>query len=352
MAPFPINKDTSGAPWHGRGGAPGWIILGTAIAFVALGAFAEQIAPRGCRLDESCGPEPFGTLSFGLLAAVAVAAFVFVRATRPIAVAFLLAFAAARIAEVEYVWWVDLAAAGFVVTTLFVTWPRHQTLQGLAAETSVADKAVAADTKLMLVRPGWLLGSGVAAALALTGVAGYLLGRPSDAPEEWLLLTGLAGGLAFALGWRSLDWSIKRRLFLSRSQPARRCTVLPLRFELMVVSEDRRDPVLVVPSSVWEEAHLEKLWVDAGPDGCPGLLYGHPGSGRWAAAEVGGEIMLALAPTWTERRDDALRAAVTLLPHLADAVLRTDVADTIRRIADRYAAEIGEAGNSRPGAGP
>jgi len=108
------------------------------------------------------------------------------------------------------------------------------------------------------------------------------------------------------------------------------------------MSEHGGDQALVVPSSVWEEARLERLWADAGPDGCAAFLYGKPTSGRWAAIDIAGETVLGREPTRIEPRDDAVRAAAVLLRHLADAVPNADVADTIRRTADRYVPPVGE----------
>lgn len=348
MTPQSPGAGTIRPPWHRRGFVPGWITLASAVLFTAAGAFAEQVGSPACRLEDGCGPEPIRTLSFGLLAAVIVAAFLHTKAVRLVAAAFLVAFTVARLVEVGQQWWVDASAAGFVVLVSYVTWPRHTAVQGLADRPATAHERVPVEPTHTLVRPGWLIGCAVSVVLAAAGVAGFVISQPPEAAADWLLVSGIAGGLAVTFGWRAVDSTITRRRFLRRKQPVRQCSVLPLRFEMIVIPE-HGDTVLVIPSSVWEEARLERLWANAQPDGCPATVYGAAAAGRWLAVAIDGQVILGRAPAWVEAREASLREAVTLIRHLADAVPNTDVADAIRRSADRYAAEVGEPDNTLPG---
>ncbi len=316
--------------------------------FTATGAFAEEVAPPACRLVDNCGPEPIRTLSFGLLVAVIGAAFLYPRAVPVLAAAFLVLFAVAHFVEVGEPWWVAAAAAGFAALASYLTLPRHATVPGLSERTITARRLVTVDSNQPLVRPWWLLGCAVAVVLAAVGIVGYVLGRPDQGAADWLLGTGLAGGLAFTMGWRAVDRSITRRWFLRRAQPGRECSVLPLRFEMIVVP-DHGDTVLVIPSSVWEEARLERLWASASRHGCRATLYGEPMSGRWHAVEVDGQVIVGREPSWVEEREASLREAVNLIRHLADAIPRTDVADVLRHSADSYAAQVGEPDSTMPG---
>jgi hypothetical protein len=306
------------------------------VIFTAAGAFAEQVAPPTCRLVDSCGPEPIRTLGFGFLSALIVAAFVYARAVPLLAAVFLGTFAVARFTEVGTEWWVDAAAVAFAALAAYVTWPRHPAARGLSDRPVTVRGRVRVVSKHPIVRPWWLLGCTVGVVLAAVSVAGYVTSQSREAAADWLLLTGIAGGLALTLGWRALDWSITRRRFLRREQPGRPCSVLPLRFEVIVVPESG-DKVLVVPSNIWEEARLERLWANALPDGCQAMLHGTPESGRWLAVEIDGEMIVGREPAWIEERDASLREAVKLARHLADAVPNT------------YAAEVGEPDNTLPG---
>lgn len=335
-------------PWYRRGFVPGWITLGAAVLFTAAGAFAEQTGYPACRLDDSCGPEPIRTLGFGLFAALIVAAFLYSRAVPFLVVVFLATFTVARFVEVAQEWWVETAAVGFAALTLYVTWPRHTVVPNLRDRPVTERRRISAESMQPLVRPWWLLGCAVAVVFTAVGVVGYATGQTRAAAADWLLVTGLAGGLAFTLGWCAVDWSIKRRRFLRRAQPGRRCLVLPLRFEMIVVPE-RGDKVLVIPSIAWEEARLERLWAGASPDGCQATLYGVPAAGRWSAVEIDGQVVVGREPAWVEAREESVREAVKLARHLADAVPDTVVGDVIRRSADRYAAEVGEPDNTLPG---
>lgn len=347
MTPQSPDAGTIKPPWYRRGFVPGWITLGTAVLFTAAGALAEQIGGPECRVDDTCGPEPIRTLAFGLLAAVIVSAFLQAKAVRLLGVAFLLLFLAAGYAEVGQEWWVDASAVVFVAVAAYVTWPRREPVPGLGDRPATIRMRVPAESQDTLVEPWWLLGSAICVVLAAVGVAGYVVSDSGEASADWLLLAGLAGGLTVALGWRAVDRSMGRRWFLRRKQPGRACTVLPLRFEMIVVPEDG-DTVLVIPSSVWEEARLERLWADSEPDGCPATLYGVPAPGRWLTVGIAGQMIVGRAPAWVEDRETSLREAVNLVRHLAAAVLDTDIADAIRRTADRYAAEVGEPDNTLP----
>lgn len=126
------------------------------------------------------------------------------------------------------------------------------------------------------------------------------LSEPYDA-SWWMILTGLGGGLAFAVGWRAAGPELERRRLFSRAQPVRRVsavlaggrvTVLPPEDYL----EDMFFP-LSFPAVTSELDSVARALAGKAPELVRTVtLYGELEEGRWCGARLDNQTVAPIGP--------------------------------------------------------
>jgi hypothetical protein len=195
------------------------------------------------------------------------------------------------------------------------------------------------DVLISVLEPAdYEVGSELALYVDDRGVIGPV-SEPTD--RSWLLVFGgFALGLTGIFGARAVDAGWAHRRYRNRTQPRRRCIALPLRFEVVVMSSQHDDPVLVVPTRLWEERDLARLWSTASPDGCAAWLYGDPHQGRWCEVEVNGRVIPSAGVVTLRPRGQELPEVIELLSHLEVVVEDPAAVERLGRVIDRYGTEV------------
>jgi hypothetical protein len=126
------------------------------------------------------------------------------------------------------------------------------------------------------------------------------LSEPYDA-SWWMILTGLGGGLAFAVGWRAAGPELERRRLFTRAQPVRRVSAILAGGRVTILPPEGYPEGMSLPLSfpavTSELDSVARALAGKAPELVRTVtLYGVPEEGRWCGARLDNQTVAPTGP--------------------------------------------------------
>jgi hypothetical protein len=308
---------------------PEIVVVAGAIGLVVVGLPGVDTGRQPCTAEQPCLPEPIAFTGLGLLLATVVAVFVHRSAARWLALTFGAMFLMVGLQDLALVWWVQAYVAGFVVVCWVVLWPQH----GWPATVSFMeyDEVVVPSRpeRLPWLRPGRALVGGVLLLVALAAAVAVTSSVRQTAGEAFAV-TGLAGGLAFAVGWRPIAANLDRRRLFRREQPLRRVQAVLVGGKVIVLPPSAAELLIPTAGTIFHEkalvipaltGRLDAISKALAGDRVQAVrtvwLYGEAAERAWCAVRLDAETVVPTGPATVAPVSRVLTEMISIVDHMS-----------------------------------